>query len=56
MQKWGFLERNMEREPWTKIIKEHQVLIGTFLIAVSILIVGFNIGEKLYWLQKLSNL
>ncbi len=46
----------MEREPWTKILKEHQTIIGSFLIAVSILIVGFNISDKLYWLGYLSNL
>tara|TARA_Y100000816_G_scaffold7201_1_gene4524 strand:+ start:154 stop:300 length:147 start_codon:yes stop_codon:yes gene_type:complete len=41
----------MEREPWSKIIKEHQVLIGSVLIATSILIVGFNIAEKIFFLE-----
>ena len=38
-----------------KIIKEHQVLIGSVLISASILIVGFNITNELYWLDDSLN-
>ena len=35
-----------------KIIKEHQVFIGSVLISASILIVGFNITNELYWVKE----
>ena len=55
----GLIEKNgviVEREPWSKIIKEHQVLIGLFLIALAILIVGIRIAIELDYLRYLRNL